>query len=261
MGSFLRAETFLCFLAMTYDAKEAGIANFPDLEDFWEASQGADRVRRAVEKGGGYNQVVLRSGISPTSLNHYLKGREMKIGTAVRLANACGVSPHWLVFGEGEACATTPVAEPARADVAMIRYYPDIQASAGYGMLGCDQPRCEEIALPMGILEDLRLPAKDAMMICVSGDSMSPTLMPHDRIIVDARMSDYLSGIYVFVSDGFVLVKRISRAPDGFVDIISDNERYPPKSVPAERFHWGKPQTSDAITIIGRVIYKMQRMS
>jgi len=235
--------------------------NFPDLDDNWEAKLAAERLRKAVDDAGGYNKIVELAQISPSTLNNYLNGREMKVSTATRIARACGVSRTWLLFGEGDASAPAPVAEPARADVAMIRYYPDIQASAGYGMLGDDQVRCEEIAIPSGILEDLRLPAKDAMMICVSGDSMSPTLMPHDRIIVDARMSDYLSGIYVFVSDGFVLVKRISRAPDGFVDIISDNERYPPKSVPAERFHWGKPQTSDAITIIGRVIYKMQRMS
>ncbi|WP_122050395.1 S24 family peptidase [Asaia bogorensis] len=240
----------------------APIPNFSDLKENWEVSDVADRLKEAVRASGGNKAVSLKSGVPLSTLNGYLAARrEMGALPAAKLARTCGISLDWLLFGEGETCAPTPVAEPARADVAMIRYYPDIQASAGYGMLGCDQPRCEEIALPSGILEDLRLPAKDAIMICVSGDSMSPTLMPHDRIIVDARMSDYLSGIYVFVSDGTVLVKRISLGPDGYADIISDNDRYPSKAVQKDRFHWGKPQTSDAITIIGRVIYKMQRMS
>ncbi|RUT27361.1 hypothetical protein C0V97_00920 [Asaia sp. W19] len=243
-------------------ADPAPISNFPDLKENWEVSDVADRLKEAVRASGGNKAVSLKSGVPLSTLNGYLAARrEMGALPAAKLARTCGVSLDWLLFGEGEASAPAPAAETARADVAMIRYYPDIQASAGYGMLGADQVRCEEIAIPSGILEDLRLPAKDAIMICVSGDSMSPTLMPHDRIIIDARMSDYLSGIYVFVSDGTVLVKRISLGPDGYADIISDNDRYPSKAVQKDRFHWGKPQTSDAITIIGRVIYKMQRMS
>ncbi|NVN45168.1 helix-turn-helix domain-containing protein [Asaia siamensis] len=247
--------------AMDLSKKQIATPDFPDLDRKWETEKRFSRLRECVRASGGNAAVAEKTGLGTTTISTYQNGSEWKLSVIEKIADACNISLRWLLFGEDEVSAPAPAAETARADVAMIRYYPDIQASAGYGMLGADQVRCEEIAIPSGILEDLRLPAKDAIMICVSGDSMSPTLMPHDRIIIDARMSDYLSGIYVFVSDGTVLVKRISLGPDGYADIISDNDRYPSKAVQKDRFHWGKPQTSDAITIIGRVIYKMQRMS
>lgn len=220
------------------------------------------RLRDAIKKGGGYTTVLEKSGISNASLNRYLKGQDMKASIAFRVAEVCGVSPGWLLFGEEFNAQSEATLMPMTSlNVQMIRSYPEVGASAGFGSLASDHTPCEKVAIPSEILADLKVPAKDALMIRVAGDSMAPTLMPYDRIIVDTRRSDYLSGIYVFASDGHVLVKRLSIAPGGYVDIISDNERYPSAKAHESKVRWGSHDGSDNITIIGRVVYKMQKMS
>lgn len=237
-------------------------ADLSDLPNDRQQSEFISRLREAMAKAGGYNIVLERSGISNGSLNRYLKGQEMKAGTALRIAEACGVSPGWLLFGEGLNAQSEATLMPMTSlNVQMIRSYPEVGASAGFGSVASDHTPCEKVAIPSEILADLKIPAKDAVMIRVAGDSMAPTLMPYDRIIVDTRRSDYLSGIYVFASDGHVLVKRLSIAPGGYVDIISDNERYPSARAHESKVRWGSHDGSDNITIIGRVVYKMQKMS
>lgn len=74
-----------------------------------EPSELSNRLRDAVRAAGGAATVAKRAGLSPSSLSHYLNGREMKIGTAVALADACGVTLTWLATG---AQAPTPGPAP-----------------------------------------------------------------------------------------------------------------------------------------------------
>lgn len=58
------------------------------------------RLRKSVSEAGGNAVVAKKAGISTTTLHSYLNGSEMKLGTTVRLAEVCGVSPSWLAFGD-----------------------------------------------------------------------------------------------------------------------------------------------------------------
>lgn len=71
----------------------AGVENS---EDF------ISRVKFCIKIGGGPSEVARKSGIPLGSLNHYISGREMKVGAAAAVAKACGVSLVWLATGEGE---------------------------------------------------------------------------------------------------------------------------------------------------------------
>jgi hypothetical protein len=59
------------------------------------------RLRQAVELAGGPSHVSRVSGVHLRSLNDYLKGREMRQGVLIALADACGVSIEWLTTGRG----------------------------------------------------------------------------------------------------------------------------------------------------------------
>jgi DNA-binding phage protein len=59
------------------------------------------RLRTAVREAGGLSQVSNRAGIPTRSLSHYLEGREMRVGTAAALADACRVQLEWLATGRG----------------------------------------------------------------------------------------------------------------------------------------------------------------
>lgn len=86
----------------------------------------------------------------------------------------------------------------------------------------------------------------------VHGDSMAPTLLAGETILIDTgvRRVD-VSGIYVIEAHGDRLVKRIDRKLDNSLMIISDNPAYPPEVVPSG---W-----QGDITVVGRLVGRWQR--
>ncbi|CAI9120471.1 LexA family transcriptional regulator [Brytella acorum] len=203
---------------------------------------------------------MQKSGISGSSLNNYLKGREMKASVAVRLAEVCGVDPVWLIFGTGAANAPAHTVAAVSDDVS-IRIYDEAEASAGFGLLGIDGVRPNFVRISKGFLEDLGLTPNHTIILNVRGDSMEPTLKTGDRIILNTAPVHMLSGVMVFVSSGLLMVKRLALTAAGSVRVISDNPIYPSEDVPLSRFRWGQPDGDDAITVIGRVAYRLQALS
>jgi phage repressor protein C with HTH and peptisase S24 domain len=96
-------------------------------------------------------------------------------------------------------------------------------------------------------------PSSSLSIVCVEGDSMSPTLNDSDDILVDLedageRLRD---GIYVLRVDDALLVKRLALNPVGRrLTVQSDNPAYP---------DW--PDCNfDEILCIGRVIWSGRRV-
>lgn len=57
---------------------------------------------------------------------------------------------------------------------------------------------------------------------------MEPTLNNGNIIFIDKTKQDISKdGIYAFVNENGLFVKRIQRRVDGAIDIISDNKEYP----------------------------------
>lgn len=54
-----------------------------------------------MERAGGAASLSRRSGVPLSNLNKYLRGREMKAATLVRLAEAAAVRVEWLATGRG----------------------------------------------------------------------------------------------------------------------------------------------------------------
>lgn len=217
------------------------------------------RLREAITNGGGYSVVAEKSGIPPASLNRYLKGHEMKISTASRLADVTGVSLGWLVGGETRAHPVI-ASEPNGPGVG-LRYYEETQASAGFGLIGTDAPVPRMVFVSKDFLSELGLTAHHTIILKVSGDSMEPTLKSGDKLFLNTTPTKLLNGITVFVSSGQLMVKRLSPTASSTVRIIADNDRYPTEEAEISRFRWGEPDGGDAITIIGRVAYRLQAMS
>lgn len=239
------------------------ISDLSETDTNRQQTEFAERVRYAVKNGGGYSSVLEKSGFSGNSLNRYLKGHEMKVSTAVHLAEICGVNPQWLLFGEmnPHSDASKDI-EGFHSEVgAGIPFYGDAEASAGYGLLGPDTPAPKQLTFSRSFLEELGLTPNHTIIIKVRGDSMEPTLKTGDRIFLNTKPSHNIGGVMVFVSSGQLLVKRLSPTASGTVKIIADNNRYLTEEVSIDRFRWGEPDGGDAITIIGRVAYRLQAMS
>lgn len=87
--------------------------------------------------------------------------------------------------------------------------------------------------------------AKNMVLVKVSGDSMEPTLLNGDLVLVD-RGRNYLEpqgGVYAIALDDVIMIKRIQPIGDR-VKIISDNKMYEPFEV-----------TVDQVKINGKVIW------
>ena len=78
--------------------------------------------------------------------------------------------------------------------------------------------------------------ARDMVLIKVAGDSMEPTLLAGDLVMVDRGRNyfDPQGGIYAIALDDIIMVKRIQILDDQ-VRIISDNKKYEVFEVPADR--------------------------
>jgi phage repressor protein C with HTH and peptisase S24 domain len=233
--------------------------HFPDLKKDREINSRYFRLKKAVEDAGSNLVVAPRANVAASTLSSYLNGGEWKLSVVEKIANACGVSLQWLLFGNNEA---TPLAISAvNDDTALIDYY-DVAASAGFGMSYPDTPKPKKMAISRHFLRsELGLAPSSTIMLQVSGDSMEPTMRAGDKLIIDTDRRQLLDGIHVLVASGTLLVKRLSAGMQGTVRIISDNERYPVQEAEISRFHWGEPDGGGAITVIGRVAYRLQAMS
>jgi transcriptional regulator with XRE-family HTH domain len=124
----------------------------------------------------------------------------------------------------------------------------DVRAGAGAGLVGASERVVAEWQVPSGIVRGYSTaPAAELRIITVIGDSMEPTLLPGQRVLVDTgdRMPSP-PGIFV-VWDGLgLVVKRIQLLPHSEpprVKIASDNGKYDPYE-----------RTLDEAYIQGRVI-------
>jgi phage repressor protein C with HTH and peptisase S24 domain len=79
---------------------------------------------------------------------------------------------------------------------------------------------------------------------------MEPTLNNGNIIFIDkSKNNPTKDGIYAFVNENGLFVKRIQRRIDGALDIISDNKEYPIQIA-----------QKDQINILGKVISSIGRV-
>jgi len=133
------------------------------------------------------------------------------------------ISINWLLYGQD------PSSLVDSTDRYWIKYFPTVSVSAGGGAFdGKDD--FEKLDLPdffvniIGGEENV----KNVEAINVTGDSMEPTLNSGNIIFIDRTRNDTSKdGIYAFVNENGLFVKRIQKRIDGALDIISDNKEYP----------------------------------
>jgi|SRR5690242_6142530 len=119
----------------------------------------------------------------------------------------------------------------------------DIAASAGPGALVDAEPRLATLGLDPALLGRLSARPRDLSLIRAAGDSMAPTILDGDELLVDRgdRRVGSSGAIFVLRYDGTLLVKRVSRHTGGY-RIASDNPAH-------------APFTTNAIELIGRVVW------
>lgn len=145
---------------------------------------------------------------------------------------------------------------PAGAGGSHLRAVPrlDVGAAAGAGAFDGDESGEAHIAFDPAWLRRVARGAPDQLSIIrVDGDSMMPTLVNGDDILVDRgdgaeRLRD---GVYVLRIEGALVVKRLAVNPMArTLSIGSDNPAYPT---------WPHCDPS-AVDVVGRVVWAGRRI-
>jgi phage repressor protein C with HTH and peptisase S24 domain len=204
-----------------------------------------DHLIRA--RGEDYAALSRLIGRNPAYIQQFIRrGSPRRLAEADRkiLARYLGVSES--VLGGAAApddAAATLIAVPQL----------QVSASAGPGALADAEPAIAHLGFDLRWLKRLTPSPRDVSAITVRGDSMHPTLMDGDDILVDGSdAADRLrDGIYVLRAEGTLLVKRVARHPaSGRISIRSDNPAYP---------DWEDCDPAD-VSLIGRVIWAGRRL-
>jgi SOS-response transcriptional repressor LexA len=184
-------------------------------------------------------------GISKSTLIRY--EREDRLPDAETIARVCEtykVDFTWLITGKGE--PFTP--EPEEEDCVQIPKY-DIGVSAGPGAFIDAACEPEMISVDLKWLrQELNVNPAEMSMIYVRGDSMQPTIMDGDMLLVSSQVEQIRDGIYISRYDGLLQVKRLQRQPKGVIRVSSDNSAYDPFSVSLQ------DEGAD-FAIVGRVVW------
>jgi phage repressor protein C with HTH and peptisase S24 domain len=133
------------------------------------------------------------------------------------------ISINWLLYGQD------PSSLIDSTDKYWIKYYPTISVSAGGGAYD-NEDDYEKLDLPDFFINIVggKDNIKNIEAINVTGDSMEPTLNNGNIIFIDKTKQDVSKdGIYAFINENGLFVKRMQRRIDGSLDIISDNKEYP----------------------------------
>lgn len=109
-----------------------------------------------------------------------------------------------------------------------------VAASAGRGAAVAAERAIRQEAFAAPMLRDAGVAPRNASIIDVSGDSMQPTIVPGDRLVVDrgdTRLTR--TGIFVVRRGDELLVKRVRREGAALL-LLSDNADYAPIRCNAE---------------------------
>ncbi len=100
--------------------------------------------------------------------------------------------------------------------------------------------------------ENLGRTGRGFASVRVAGDSMQPSLLHGDEIIIDRQVCRVdVSGIYVIALRGDLLVKRIQRKLDGSLVVKSDNPAYEPEVIDAS--------SAEEFRVVGRLVWPRVR--
>jgi phage repressor protein C with HTH and peptisase S24 domain len=238
---------------------DAGPAQFEGLNS---AAKGLhERIRGAVNAAGGYTAVAATKLVAGRTLSNLIAGQEPKYSQLLAIAQATGVRLEWLTSGsgpmraEGAGFAEEPAAfaaaipRPAPTDDVLISRY-DARAAAGLVATENTSYPVEKVLFSGDFIRNkLRRKPEHLALIECAGDSMEPTLLNGDELLVDTSPTSLRVGsIYILRVGGALLAKRVQPRLDGTVLILSDNPRYPPEVI--------TPSDATPLDVVGEVLWR-----
>ncbi len=212
-----------------------------------------NRIEKAIAFSGKKKfEFASLMEVQPTNLSRWISGENApSFENIVKIGKLSGVSLEWLLTGEGEPKKEIIEYPMIRETVSPGDEFVSIPQVVGGIDAGEGRVADNTIEMRVAFRRDwIRRKGDPEKMsiIRVRGDSMTPTLLDGDLVLVDHARNfiEPVGGIYALYINDQIVVKRIQVLySTGKIQIISDNrEKYPPMDVDA-----------DQIKINGKVIW------
>ncbi len=209
----------------------------------------ARRLRaRTAQMGLNTLQLAERAGVNRSFLYDILRGRSLHPSAEklAKVATVLKVDVEWLLGGVGQVEGEEPKYDEDEGFVA-IRSVKVVAAMGGGRAVEDEVEEGEPYHFRAAWVRNaLRVSPEDLRILRVEGDSMAPTLLDGDIVLIDlTRRTPTPPGVFVLFDGMGLVAKRIEHVPNSdppTMRIISDNPRY---SV--------YERTADEVNLIGRV--------
>lgn len=173
-----------------------------------------------------------RMGLSPGVFTRmWNDGIPPKAQHLVLIASKENVSIDWLLTGKGEMRPGGAVQEELPVqhcfDQEEFDYIPmvEVKLSAGGGAFVQSEGMRDFFAFRKDWLSRTVTSKRNAVLVQVIGNSMAPTILEHDVVMIDTGQCHLYDGkIYALRMDNTVMIKRIAPRPGDKVLVISDNK-------------------------------------
>lgn len=208
-----------------------------------------------IRKEKGLNNVQLGQmlGVNKNTIQAYSKGKGDLKGVALAgIVKHFGINGEWLISGHGEpfpgarekypeVCGVEELNQERTdnditGDFVLIRQV-NGNISAGGGLIP-DNSVDIQCAFRREWIKRRGSNPDNMSLIKVLGDSMEPTLLSGDLVLVDHSRTNVSvpGGIYAISIDHEIMIKRIQVLfHEGKLKIISDNRKYEPMDIEAEK--------------------------
>jgi phage repressor protein C with HTH and peptisase S24 domain len=216
-----------------------------------------DRINERIQKLGiSQAELARRVKVSQPTINALINGGNTTSKHLHRIAAELETSPAYLA-GETDDDAPTSIAPSAmdalaeKLDLAVI---PELELgySMGGGAVFDQYEQRGVVPFQRSWLRSMmRGSFTDLFVARGEGDSMQPTLLDGDIVLIDSSQRDIRQQDRIWaVSYGDLgMIKRVRRRPDGTYLLLSDNATVPPVECADEEMH-----------VVGRVIWIGRRI-
>lgn len=193
----------------------------------------AERLREAMASAHiDQPALAARVGVTSGAINQIATGRTAKSKYLPEIAKELGVSLDWLTGKSDEPgkVALSPSTIAEQLDAVLIPQV-EIGLSMGGGSVLEDWPVIQQVPLSRTWLRSLTPSSAEHLMVARGdGDSMMPTILDGDLVIIDrAQMTPRQQDrIWALSYGGWGMIKRLRALPDGSLQINSDNPAVSP---------------------------------
>lgn len=201
-------------------------------------------------------ELARRVGVSQPTINALVNGNNSGSKHLHRIAAELETSPAWLAgeTDDDSPVAVAPSAIEALTDKLDLEILPELELgySMGGGSVFNDYEQRGIVPFSRNWLRSIMRGAfADLFVARGEGDSMQPTLLDGDLVLIDTAQKDIRQQDRIWaVSYGELgMIKRVRRMPDGSYRLLSDNPAVPPVECNDGEMH-----------VVGRVIWIGRRI-